>query len=104
MIGLARTDSVPRRTVHVNAMMANSILLAALVAVPILSTIHVRSRPKSRLGENSERTKKLLLDLSTRCIFVGSAAIFLSPNVHRGQRWDSEPGFHRSVEHIVPGF
>ena len=51
VIGLAGTVSVPRRTVPVNAMMANSILMTARVAVPILSPIHVRGRPKSRSGE-----------------------------------------------------
>lgn len=43
-------DLVARRSIPVNAMMANSILLT-VHAVPILSTIHVRRRPKSRLGE-----------------------------------------------------
>lgn len=68
-----------RRTVPVNAMMANSIPPAALLAVPILSTIHVPRSPQGRLEENSEKSKKLVVDLPIHCKFVASAAMFLSP-------------------------
>ena len=103
MIGLPGTDSVPRRSVPVNAMMANFTLWATLVAVLILSTLHVRRRLKRVVGERSGKSTRLLLDLPTRCKYLASAAIFFNPNVHSGQRWDSEPGFHRWVEYIVFG-
>ena len=86
MIGLAGTDSAPRRTVLVNAMMANSMPLAALLAVPILSKTNVRSRLNGSLGEKSgkEREKRPGMDLPTRCNAVASAAMLLDRKVYGG--------------------
>ena len=63
-------DSVPRRSVPVNAMMANITLWATLVAVLILFTLHVRRGLKRVVGDSIRMSTKLWLDLPTRCKLV----------------------------------